>query len=193
MPSAEWLAANVLRTGCREHISGKWGAIAGEGKSDVRAGAPWRRSGRCVVPSSAPFVHVDEVGLAVQSREALQPCHRASGHAGGQLYAAAALSLVFHPLHPMVPTLRADVRRFEVRLDGVDSSAEFSGCPVRVHGVAEVLFYTRFGMQGSSACSHGVQGVSHQAQRRSGIQPPPMSMPHVNICANILMPRNCTE
>jgi len=34
--------------------------------------------------------------------------------AGGQKYAAAALSLVFHPTSPMVPTFRADVRRFAV-------------------------------------------------------------------------------
>lgn len=37
--------------------------------------------------------------------------------AGGQSYSAAALSLVFHPRSPMVPTFRADVRRFTV--DGV--------------------------------------------------------------------------
>ncbi len=35
--------------------------------------------------------------------------------AGGQPYSAAALSLVFHAAHPMVPTLRADVRLFQVR------------------------------------------------------------------------------
>ena len=35
--------------------------------------------------------------------------------AGGQLYSAAALSLVFHSAHPLIPTLRADVRLFEVR------------------------------------------------------------------------------
>ena len=34
---------------------------------------------------------------------------------GGQSYAATALSLVFHPAHPLVPTLRADVRLFQVR------------------------------------------------------------------------------
>lgn len=34
--------------------------------------------------------------------------------AGGQPYRAAALSLVFHAAHPYVPTLRADVRLFEV-------------------------------------------------------------------------------
>ncbi|QDZ17725.1 coproporphyrinogen III oxidase [Chloropicon primus] len=34
--------------------------------------------------------------------------------AGGQAYEAEALSLVFHPRSPLVPTLRADVRRFKV-------------------------------------------------------------------------------
>jgi coproporphyrinogen III oxidase len=34
---------------------------------------------------------------------------------GGQPYAAAAMSLVFHSAHPHVPTLRADVRLFQVR------------------------------------------------------------------------------
>ena len=33
---------------------------------------------------------------------------------GGQAYEACALSLVFHPRSPMVPTFRADVRRFRV-------------------------------------------------------------------------------
>ena len=33
---------------------------------------------------------------------------------GGQAYAAAALSLVFHPRSPFVPTFRADIRRFQV-------------------------------------------------------------------------------
>ena len=33
---------------------------------------------------------------------------------GGQPYSAAALSLVYHPAHPCVPTLRADVRLFQV-------------------------------------------------------------------------------
>ncbi len=36
--------------------------------------------------------------------------------AGGQPYAAAAMSLVFHSAHPLVPTLRADVRLFQVRI-----------------------------------------------------------------------------
>ena len=33
---------------------------------------------------------------------------------GGQPYSAAAMSLVFHSAHPFIPTLRADVRLFEV-------------------------------------------------------------------------------
>lgn len=33
---------------------------------------------------------------------------------GGQAYSAAAMSLVFHSAHPHIPTLRADVRVFEV-------------------------------------------------------------------------------
>lgn len=35
---------------------------------------------------------------------------------GGQPYAAAALSLVFHSAHPQIPTLRGDVRLFQVHL-----------------------------------------------------------------------------
>lgn len=35
---------------------------------------------------------------------------------GGQPYSAAAMSLVFHSAHPLVPTLRADVRLFQVCL-----------------------------------------------------------------------------
>ncbi len=50
--------------------------------------------------------------------------------AGGQPYTAAALSLVFHPAHPHVPTLRADVRRFEVRCQAdACSSEEARVCP----------------------------------------------------------------
>lgn len=37
---------------------------------------------------------------------------------GGQPYSAAALSLVFHSAHPLVPTLRADVRLFQVGSQG---------------------------------------------------------------------------
>ena len=39
---------------------------------------------------------------------------RGTGVQEGQDYAAAALSLVVHPGNPHVPTLRADVRQFQV-------------------------------------------------------------------------------
>jgi hypothetical protein len=44
---------------------------------------------------------------------------------GGQPYAAAAMSLVFHAAHPLVPTLRADVRLFQVQA-GAGSAAAVS-------------------------------------------------------------------
>lgn len=45
--------------------------------------------------------------MSSRGREAIDP-------AGGQAYSAAAMSLVFHSAHPHIPTLRADVRLFEV-------------------------------------------------------------------------------
>jgi coproporphyrinogen III oxidase len=49
--------------------------------------------------------------------------------AGGQPYAAAAMSLVFHSAHAMVPTLRADVRLFQVGgLGGVVAGCLRGGC-----------------------------------------------------------------
>ena len=48
---------------------------------------------------------------------------------GGQSYSAAALSLVFHPLNPHVPTLRADVRRFEVHCRTGQACKSATPCP----------------------------------------------------------------
>ncbi|KAL4859143.1 Oxygen-dependent coproporphyrinogen-III oxidase [Chlorella vulgaris] len=45
--------------------------------------------------------------MSSRGRAAIDP-------AGGQGYSAAAMSLVFHSAHPLIPTLRADVRLFEV-------------------------------------------------------------------------------
>lgn len=45
--------------------------------------------------------------MSSRGREGIDP-------SGGQPYSAAALSLVFHSAHPFIPTLRADVRLFEV-------------------------------------------------------------------------------
>ena len=52
--------------------------------------------------------------LSAQRAKAMSSRGRSINQEGGQGYSAAALSLVFHPAHPLVPTLRADVRRFEV-------------------------------------------------------------------------------
>lgn len=53
--------------------------------------------------------------LSAQRAQAMSSRGRgAIDPAGGQPYAAAAMSLVFHAAHPMVPTLRADVRLFQV-------------------------------------------------------------------------------
>ena len=46
--------------------------------------------------------------MSARGREAVDPC-------GGQAYSASAMSLVFHPCSPFVPTLRADIRRFKVQ------------------------------------------------------------------------------
>lgn len=67
--------------------------------------------------------------------------------AGGQPYSAAALSLVFHSAHPMVPTLRADARLFQVSMASwLDAAA--------VHGYKSWC---------SASCSHssGPQFVGH--------------------------------
>ena len=53
--------------------------------------------------------------LSAERAQAMSSRGRNINQAGGQAYSAAALSLVFHPLHPLVPTLRADVRCFKVR------------------------------------------------------------------------------
>eukprot|EP00955_Chlamydomonas_euryale_P027117 285765-Chlamydomonas_euryale.AAC.5 len=50
--------------------------------------------------------------------------------AGGQPYAAAALSLVFHSAHPMVPTLRGDVRLFQVWGAGAGAAGVEAGVGV---------------------------------------------------------------
>ncbi|KAK9811444.1 hypothetical protein WJX72_003979 [[Myrmecia] bisecta] len=60
--------------------------------------------------------------LSAERAKAMSSRGREIGNLGGQAYTAAALSLVFHSAHPMVPTLRADVRLFQV-----GASAWFGG------------------------------------------------------------------
>ncbi|KAI8468310.1 MAG: coproporphyrinogen III oxidase [Monoraphidium minutum] len=53
--------------------------------------------------------------LSAQRAQAMSSRGRADiDPKGGQTYSAAAMSLVFHSAHPLVPTLRADVRLFQV-------------------------------------------------------------------------------
>ncbi|GBF93673.1 coproporphyrinogen III oxidase [Raphidocelis subcapitata] len=53
--------------------------------------------------------------LSAQRAQAMSSRGRADiDPKGGQPYSAAAMSLVFHSAHPLVPTLRADVRLFQV-------------------------------------------------------------------------------
>lgn len=72
--------------------------------------------------------------------------------AGGQPYAAAALSLVFHPRSPMVPTFRADVRRFTV-----DGTSWFGG------GADHPVLPSR---RGRGRVSRALEGRVQRARRR---------------------------
>ena len=60
--------------------------------------------------------------LSPQRAQAMSARGRGISAAGGQRYTAAALSLVFHPGHPFVPTLRADIRCFQVCSYNADTS-----------------------------------------------------------------------
>ena len=57
--------------------------------------------------------NISVVRGSLSAERAAAMSSRGRGVEAGQPYSAAALSLVFHPAHPMVPTLRADVRLFE--------------------------------------------------------------------------------
>ena len=58
--------------------------------------------------------------LSAERAQAMSSRGREINTQGGQDYSAAALSLVYHPGHPFVPTLRADIRRFKVnRISGI--------------------------------------------------------------------------
>jgi coproporphyrinogen III oxidase len=67
-------------------------------------------SQRC--PQAAANVSVVRGSLTEQRAKAMSA--RGRPVEAGTPYSAAALSLVFHPASPLVPTLRADVRLFQV-------------------------------------------------------------------------------
>mmetsp|Transcript_88907 Transcript_88907/g.177798 ORF Transcript_88907/g.177798 Transcript_88907/m.177798 type:complete len:422 (+) Transcript_88907:75-1340(+) len=65
-------------------------------------------------------------GKLTEDRARAMSGRRGEPYQAGQKYSAAALSLVFHPRSPLVPTFRADVRYFEVE-GGRDEGAEEEG------------------------------------------------------------------
>lgn len=101
-------------------------AIDGSGKAFVRD--RWSRGsesagygitavleGGDLLEKAAANISIIHGQLSAQRAQAMSSRGRADiDPAGGQPYSAAAMSLVFHPAHPLVPTLRADVRLFQV-------------------------------------------------------------------------------
>ena len=67
-----------------------------------------------MIEKGAANVSIIRGTLTPQRAQAMSSRGRGIDPAGGQPYRAAAMSLVFHAASPMVPTLRADVRVFEV-------------------------------------------------------------------------------
>ncbi|DBB05047.1 TPA: hypothetical protein ACH3X3_010315 [Trebouxia sp. C0006] len=68
----------------------------------------------CLLEKGAVNISLVQGKLTSERAMAMSSRGRGIHHAGGQSYSAAALSLVFHPANPFVPTLRADVRLFQV-------------------------------------------------------------------------------
>ncbi len=119
--------------------------------------------------------------LSAQRAKAMSSRGRSIDQEGGQRYTAAALSLVFHPAHPLVPTLRADVRRFEVtHYHMVQAGLACSRkCPIQLSMLSsaaceEVHAHTHcvcspvdVGMKSllnlqTKACSHKLWGIARQ-------------------------------
>ncbi|GLI64122.1 hypothetical protein VaNZ11_007297 [Volvox africanus] len=68
-----------------------------------------------VLEKAAANISVVRGTLSAQRAQAMSSRGRSNiDPRGGQPYAAAAMSLVFHSAHPYIPTLRADVRLFQV-------------------------------------------------------------------------------
>lgn len=67
-----------------------------------------------VLEKAAANISVVRGILTAQRAQAMSSRGRSSiDSRGGQPYSAAAMSLVFHSAHPLIPTLRADVRLFQ--------------------------------------------------------------------------------
>lgn len=110
----------------QERILSEAEALDGSGRTFVRD--RWSRGsdnagygitavleGGDLLEKAAANVSIIHGSLSAQRAQAMSSRGRADiDPAGGQPYSAAAMSLVFHSAHPLVPTLRADVRLFQV-------------------------------------------------------------------------------
>ena len=103
--------AEALEEGRKSFVHDKWqrdAPTSGYGITSVLEGGNLLEKG-------AVNVSVIEGVLSPERAQAMSSRGRAGiDPSGGQPYSAAALSLVFHSAHPFLPTLRADVRLFEV-------------------------------------------------------------------------------
>jgi coproporphyrinogen III oxidase len=110
----------------QERIIAEAEALDGSGAKFVRD--RWERAGHgggygitsvleggSLLEKAAANISIIHGKLSPQRAQAMSSRGRADvDPAGGQPYSAAAMSLVFHSAHPLVPTLRADVRLFQV-------------------------------------------------------------------------------
>ena len=97
----------------------------------------------CIAPLQAAVSTTFVRGtLSAQRAKAMSSRGRSIDQEGGQSYSAAALSLVFHPAHPHVPTLRADVRRFEVHF-GTEQTSLTWWCLAILHAARMRLLTLR--------------------------------------------------
>jgi len=87
-------------------------------RSDTTYGVTGVLEGGSLIEKGAVSVSIIQGTLTEERARTMSSRGRKVREGGGQPYCAAALSLVVHAAHPMVPTLRADVRYFEVADDG---------------------------------------------------------------------------
>jgi coproporphyrinogen III oxidase len=114
--------AEVLDGSGRTFLRDRWerpGGDKGEGY-----GVTAVLEGGDLLEKAAANITVIQGTLSPQRAQAMSSRGRGNvDPKGGQRYGAAALSLVFHPRHPRVPTLRADVRLFQVFSSSESSSS----------------------------------------------------------------------
>ncbi|GAB4821725.1 hypothetical protein N2152v2_008771 [Parachlorella kessleri] len=111
--SKRWQAAEELDGSGKRFLHDKWtrnpdNPNAGYGITSVLEGGDVLEKGAVNISVLSGVLTPDRA-KAMSSRGRL-----GIDSGGGQPYSAAAMSLVFHSAHPLIPTLRADIRLFEV-------------------------------------------------------------------------------